>query len=378
MVIENCGGASGSIGAIEAARAAPDGYTWMFAYDNEATNQTLLRLPYKTLEAFAPVSLVATGPLALVAHSSTPYRNFQDLVAAAKAAPDTISFASSGVGGLAHVSTTLLQQQGGFSLVHVPYRGGGPAVQDAVSGQVPLFMSNVVIISQHIRAGTLRPLGVTTLGETRHVPGVASFAQQGFAGFEAPTWWAFFGRAGTPEPIRRRMQEALAKALSDPEVRARIEEQGCDVRRPDRRNAPASSLAKSIAGGRSSGTTTSTPIADRLRTNRAGRIPDQRTVPVPNLATRCARHRWVEFRTKQARAKLRGGTPDGCTRRHVNDSGGANATGCSWPLSVMPKAAPGTRKQGTAGEKVSRDSDPAPSGGPARRSRGENLRRVGC
>ena len=230
VVIENRGGASGSIGAIEAARAAPDGYTWMFAYDNEATNQTLLRLPYKTLEAFAPVSLVATGPLALVAHSSTPYRNFQDLVAAAKAAPDTISFASSGVGGLAHVSTTLLQQQGGFSLVHVPYRGGGPAVQDAVSGQVPLFMSNVVIISQHIRAGTLRPLGVTTLGETRHVPGVASFAQQGFAGFEAPTWWAFFGRAGTPEPIRRRMQEALAKALSDPDVRARIEEQGCDVK----------------------------------------------------------------------------------------------------------------------------------------------------
>ena len=159
VIIENRGGASGSIGAIEAARAAPDGYTWMFAYDNEATNQTLMRLPYKTLEAFSPVSLVATGPLALVAHSSTPYRTFQDVVAAAKAAPDTVGFASSGVGGLAHVSTTLLQQQGGFGLVHVPYRGGGPAVQDAVSGQVPLFMSNVVIISQHIRAGTLRPLG---------------------------------------------------------------------------------------------------------------------------------------------------------------------------------------------------------------------------
>jgi tripartite-type tricarboxylate transporter receptor subunit TctC len=172
---------------------------------------------------------VATGPLALVAHHSTPYRNFQDVVAAAKAAPDSISYASSGVGGLAHVSTTLLQQQGGFSLVHVPYRGGGPAVQDAVAGNVPLFMSNVVIISQHIRAGVLRPLGVTTAGETRHVPGVASFAQQGFAGFEAPTWWAFLGRAGTPEPILRRMQEALAKALGDAEVRKRIEEQGADV-----------------------------------------------------------------------------------------------------------------------------------------------------
>jgi tripartite-type tricarboxylate transporter receptor subunit TctC len=229
VVIDNRGGASGSVGAIEAARAAPDGYTWFLAYDNEATNQTVMRLPYRTLEAFAPVSLVATGPLCMVAHQSTPYRAFQEVVDAARRAPETIPFATSGVGGLAHVSTTLLQQQGGFRLVHVPYRGGGPAVQDAVAGQVPLFMSNVVIISQHIRAGTLRPLGVTTRGETRHVPGVRSFAQQGFGDFEAPTWWAFFGRAGTPEPILRRMDEAMGQVLADPAVRSRIEEQGADV-----------------------------------------------------------------------------------------------------------------------------------------------------
>jgi tripartite-type tricarboxylate transporter receptor subunit TctC len=229
VVIENRSGASGSVGAIEAARAAPDGYTWLLAYDNEAPNQTVMRLPYRATEAFAPVSLVATGPLCLVAHQSAPYRAFQEVVEAAKRAPETIPFATSGAGGLAHVSTTLLQQQGGFRLVHVPYRGGGPALQDAISGQVPLFMSNVVIISQHIRAGTLRPLGVTTRGETRHVPGVRSFAQQGFGDFEAPTWWAFLGRAGTPEPILRRMHEALTQALAEPEIRSRIEEQGCDV-----------------------------------------------------------------------------------------------------------------------------------------------------
>jgi len=229
VVIDNRGGASGSIGAIEAARAAPDGYTWMLAYDNEATNQTLMRLPYRTLEAFVPISLVATGPLALVAHEKTPYRRFADVVAAAKQAPDSIPFASSGVGGLAHVATTLLQQQGDFRLVHVPYRGGGPALQDAIAGQVPLFMSNVVIISQHIRAGTLRPLGVTTAAQTRHVPGAPSFAELGFAGFEAPTWWAFLSRTGTPEPILRRMGEALVQALGDPAVRGRIEEQGADV-----------------------------------------------------------------------------------------------------------------------------------------------------
>jgi tripartite-type tricarboxylate transporter receptor subunit TctC len=233
VVIENRGGASGSIGASEFSRAAPDGTTWMLAYDNEATNQTLMRLPYRTLDAFVPVSLVATGPLALVAHHSTPFRSFQDLVAAARREPERWNYASSGVGGLAHVSTVRLETLGGFKLTHVPYRGGGPAVQDAVAGHEPLFMTNVVIVSQHIRAGTLRPLGVTTLVPTRHVPGCPPFAQQGFTNFEAPTWWAFFGRTGTPQPILDRMGAALRGVLNEPEVKAKIEEQGCDIRASD-------------------------------------------------------------------------------------------------------------------------------------------------
>lgn len=230
IVIENRGGASGAIGAAEAARAPADGSTWMFQYDNEAANQTLMRLNYRTLEAFAPVSLVATGPLVMVAHQSTPFRNFQDVVAAARREPERYNYATSGAGGLAHISTTLLQQQNNFRLTHVPYRGGGPAVTAAVANEVPLFMTNVVIVSQHIRAGTLRPLGVTTRGESRHVPGTPSFAQQGFGDFEAPTWWAMFGRAGTPQPIVERMHAALTQALNEPEVKAKIEEQGCDIR----------------------------------------------------------------------------------------------------------------------------------------------------
>jgi tripartite-type tricarboxylate transporter receptor subunit TctC len=229
VIIENRGGASGAIGAAEAARAPADGSTWMFQYDNEAANQTLMRLTYRTLEAFAPVSLVATGPLVMVAHQSTPFRNFQDVVAAARREPDRWNYATSGAGGLAHISTTLLQQQNNFRITHVPYRGGGPAVTAAVANEVPLFMTNVVIVSQHIRAGTLRPLGVTTRAETRHVPNTSSFAQQGFGDFEAPTWWALFGRAGTPQPILDRMHAAITQAVQDPEVKARIEEQGCDI-----------------------------------------------------------------------------------------------------------------------------------------------------
>jgi tripartite-type tricarboxylate transporter receptor subunit TctC len=229
LVIDNKGGASGSIGAAEAARAAPDGYTWLLAYDTTATNETVMRLPYKAMEAFAPVSLVATGPLCMVAHKDQPYQAFRDVVEAAKRKPGDINYATSGVGGLAHVATTLLQQQGGFQIAHVPYRGAGPAVQDAMAGHVPLFMSNVVVINQHIKAGTLRPLGVTTPGETPHVPGCPSFAQQGFGGFEAPTWWAMQAPARVPAPIIARMHQALAGVLADPDVRAKLEEQGADV-----------------------------------------------------------------------------------------------------------------------------------------------------
>ena len=229
IVIDNRGGASGATGAIEASRAPNDGSTWILVYDTQATNETVMRLPFRTMEAFVPTTLVATGPLVMVAPQSTPYRNFQEVVDAAKRAPDTLNYATSGVGGLAHVSTTLLQQQGDFKIVHVPYRGGGPAVQDAVAGHVPLFMTNVVIVSQHIRSGVLRPLGVTTRGETRHVPNTRSFQQQGFGDFEAPTWWALLGRAGTPEPLVRRMHEALHRVLNEPEVKNKIEEQGCDI-----------------------------------------------------------------------------------------------------------------------------------------------------
>ncbi len=229
IVIENRGGASGAIGAAEAARAAPDGSTWMFQYDNEAANQTLMRLTYRTLDAFTPVTLAATGPLAMVAHNSTPFRSFRDVVEAAKREPDRWNYATSGAGGLAHIATTMLQQQNSFKLTHVPYRGGGPAVTAAVANEVPLFMTNVVIVSQHIRAGTLRPLGVTTRIESRHVPGAQSFAQQGFGDFEAPTWWALFGRTGTPQPILDRMHAAITQVLREPEVKTRIEEQGCDI-----------------------------------------------------------------------------------------------------------------------------------------------------
>lgn len=229
VTVENRPGANGATGAQEVAAAAPDGDTWLLAFDTEATNQTTMRLPYRTLEAFVPVTLVATGPLALVAHQFAPFGSYADVARAARRDPGAMRYATSGEGGLAHVAATLLQQAGGFRMTHVPYPGGGPAVRDAVAGVVPLFMSNVVAVRAAIRSGALRPLGVTTRIESPHLPRVPSFAQQGAGDFEALTWWALLGVAGTPTAIVQEMEGAMARVLADPGVRARIGDRGADV-----------------------------------------------------------------------------------------------------------------------------------------------------
>ena len=229
IVVENRAGASGSVGNGEAARAAPDGYTWLLANDTLATNETLMQLPYRVMESFSFATVVGTCPYALVTHPSTPFQNFQQMAAAAKARPSTLNYATTGVGSGAHIATVLLQQRGGFQLEHVPYRGGGPALQDALAGHVPLFMSNIVIILNHIRAGGLRPLGITQKTESRFLPGVVPFEQQGFADFEALTYWLLVGPARIAAPIVARMQQAVALALQDANVQARMNDQGADI-----------------------------------------------------------------------------------------------------------------------------------------------------
>lgn len=229
IVIDNRGGASGSLGAGEVARAAPDGNTWLLANDTIATNETLMQLPYRTVDAFTFCTVVGTCPYALVTHREQPLQTLAQVIAAAKAQPATLNYATTGVGSLAHVSAVLLEQQGRFQMVHVPYRGGGPALQDAIAGHVALFMSNIVIILPHIRQGTLVPLGVSSPTESRFLPGVPTFAQQGFDGFASLTYWTLLGPAGIPEPITRRMQMAVAQALGEAQVRARMDELGADI-----------------------------------------------------------------------------------------------------------------------------------------------------
>lgn len=229
IVVENRAGASGALGAGEVSRAAPDGSTWLLANDTLATNDTLMQLPYRAATGFSPCTLVGTCPYALVAHPRQPFADFAALLAQARAQPGLLSYATTGVGSGAHIATVLLQQRGDFQLAHVPYRGGGPALQDALAGHVPLFMSNIVIILPHLRAGSLRPLGVTQRQASRYLPAVPPFASQGFPDFEALTYWVLVGPPRVAPPILERMQQAVAEALQDPAVQARMAEQGADI-----------------------------------------------------------------------------------------------------------------------------------------------------
>jgi tripartite-type tricarboxylate transporter receptor subunit TctC len=229
IVIENRGGASGAIGAGQAAQAAPDGYTWLLAFDTQGVNASLMRLPFDTVTDFAPVSLMARGPMFLVTHRDKPFRTVADWLAAARRAPETVTYATSGSGTLAHLAMTLLSTAGNFKVTHVPYRGGGPATTAMLGGEIDSYMTNAVVVMPHIRAGNLRPLAVTSAERWPGLPDIPTFAEAGLTGAEAYTWWAWFGRTGTPAPIVERMGEALRATLREPAITARIEELGANV-----------------------------------------------------------------------------------------------------------------------------------------------------
>ncbi|MCB4820126.1 tripartite tricarboxylate transporter substrate binding protein [Roseicella aerolata] len=230
VVVENRPGATGSVGAAEAARSPADGHTWLVVVDSHAIIPSIMRLPYDTRRDFVPVTLIGRGPLVVTSHPSTAWRSFPDLVAMAREQrPGAITYATAGIGTMMHVAMVQLCNHAGIQLTHVPYRGGAPALQDALAGQVPLFVTNAPVGGPHVRSGALKGLGVTTRAPWRDLPGVPSFHELGFDGYEAPTWWGVFAPAGVPAEITRRMETELAGILAEPEVRKRVEAQGMDV-----------------------------------------------------------------------------------------------------------------------------------------------------
>jgi tripartite-type tricarboxylate transporter receptor subunit TctC len=229
VIVENKGGASGSIGAGQVAASPADGYTFAVVFDSHAVNPALQpNLPFDTRKDLATVAMLGTSPMVISTHADTPYKTFADVVAAVKANKN-VSYGTIGNGSLGHLAVTLLAKGNGFDLTHVPYRGGGPLMQDAIAGHVPLSIGSIFVAKPHIDSKRLRPLVVTTDKRSPQLPDVPTLAESGYAGFNAPAWWAVLAPAKTPPEIVARMNAEINKAMQQPDVAAKLAAQGITV-----------------------------------------------------------------------------------------------------------------------------------------------------
>jgi tripartite-type tricarboxylate transporter receptor subunit TctC len=230
VVVDNKGGASGTIGTGAVVQSPPDGYTFAVVFDTHGVNPSLMpSLPYDTRKDLAAVALIGTGAMVLTAHVDSPYKTLADVVAAAKAGK-AVSYGSIGSGSLGHLAMTQFARGDKLELVHVPYRGGGPLVNDALAGHVPLTIGSVFLLKPHIDGKRLRALAVTTKQRSPLLPDVPTIAESGSAGFEAPAWWAVLAPAKTPPEIVLRLNQEINKALQTPEVAGKLAAQGIDLR----------------------------------------------------------------------------------------------------------------------------------------------------
>ena len=231
VVIDNRGGASGNIGYSHAARATGDGYTLLTSYSAfHLGNPSLFPKPGWAQSDFVPIAMAAVATNVIALHPSIPANTLGELIAYLKANPDKVSYASQGSGSLAHVGTEIFKAQTATSIVHVPYRGSGPAIQDMLSGQVQLFITTPPSVMQHIQAGKLKGIAVT--GKSRHpgLPQVPTTAEAGLPGFELEGWVALFAPAATPVDVVNRLAAAVKASVETPDVISKAKAAGLEIR----------------------------------------------------------------------------------------------------------------------------------------------------
>ncbi|MEY2690280.1 MAG: hypothetical protein RL375_4480, partial [Pseudomonadota bacterium] len=229
VLVDNKGGASGAIGTAAVAASPADGYTFAVVFDTHGVNPSLNpSLPFDTRKDLAPVALIGTGSMVLATHAESAFKTFADVVAAGKAKKG-LSYGTIGNGSLGHLAMALLEKNSGMDLTHVPYRGGGPLMNDALAGHVPLAIGSVFLIKPHIESKRLRALAVTTSKRSPNLPEVPTVAESGYAGFDAPAWWAVLAPGKTPVDIVKRMNDEINKALKNPEVAGKLAAQGIDL-----------------------------------------------------------------------------------------------------------------------------------------------------
>ena len=230
VVVENRGGGGGSVGADNAAKATADGYTLLLgSIATHAVNPALYKkLPYDHLNDFAPVSLIGTVPNALVVHPSVPVKSMQEFITYAKANPGKINYGSSGVGSPPHLSMELLRSITGINLVHVPYKGAGPALADLLGGQVQAMCTSLAGLINFVKSGRVRALGVTTAKRNPQLPDVPTIVESGIPGYEVTIWYAVFAPVATPKAIVDKLNAEMVKALNSSEMKERMALQGMD------------------------------------------------------------------------------------------------------------------------------------------------------
>jgi tripartite-type tricarboxylate transporter receptor subunit TctC len=230
VIIENRGGAGGAVGSGEAAHAAPDGYTFLFTLSSHTINPLLYKLNYDTERDFAPVTLIVSVPQLIAAQPGSPIQSLQDVIKMSKEKPGSLNFASVGNGTPSHIAGELIKQKTGIDMVHIPYKGGGPAVADTLGGQVSFAIVTMPAAMSHVRAGKLKALAVTTAKRNPGAPDVPTVAEAlRIPDYEVDSWYALFAPAKTPPEIVARMQKAIVQTIQLPEVKQKLLEQGGDT-----------------------------------------------------------------------------------------------------------------------------------------------------
>jgi tripartite-type tricarboxylate transporter receptor subunit TctC len=226
VVAENQGGAGGIIGTEQVARATPDGHTLLLISVAHAFGASMYKLPYDPIGAFAPVTMLGTGPVVLCVNPKLPVNNLQDLIALAKAKPGQLNYATAGVGSFQHLSSALFKLQSGLDIVHIPFKGGGPAMMDVVAGNTQITIGSLIQMLPQIKSGRLKALGVGSSKRVPALPDVPTISEAGVPGYEATNWWGIVAPAGTPKPVIDHLHSELVAILKTSETKKRFESEG--------------------------------------------------------------------------------------------------------------------------------------------------------
>ena len=229
VVIDNRAGAGGVVGTEIASKTPPDGYTLLVISLAHAVNPWLYKLPYDPIKDFVPIGIMGSGPNVVVVHPSLPVNSIKDLIALAKKQPGELQYASAGIGSFQHLGGELFKLEAGVDILHVPFKGGGPAMIDVVGGHTKVMFSSLVQTTPHIKTGKLRALAVGSKQRSKVLPDVPTVAEAGMPSYEAVNWWGIVAPAGTPQQIIEKLHAALTAAQDSPEVEKQFASEGAVV-----------------------------------------------------------------------------------------------------------------------------------------------------